>query len=649
MKTIYTFLFFLIAVYNHTVLAQAYETRSYDLSSKTSYASLSEREQSEPAIILLEKKVYEYIYDLKDNLLVYYTVHRHVRINDQASVDNFNKIYLPVNNQADLISLKLRSVSKNGKVREMFKGDMKRITEDGNEYLILAVEGLEKDSELEYYYTIKKPTNFFITEWIQSGVFIRHTNFQLISPSNLIFASKIYNGTATKRDTTISDKIFISYTKDSTPVLDQEEKYSSYNANKLRLEFKLIKNKIAGDKRLFTWADAGNRFYEIMHEQEKSARKDIEKLASTLGLKKLKTPDEQIRKLENFMKTTINNKSDNESPTIANMLKRNYGSENQIASLYVLMFEYLNIPHEFVITTSRFNAFFDSDFDTWNYLDNYLIYFPATGLYLDPVDYSYRYGLISYTYAGNNGLFIKKLSIGEVSNGISSVKKIDTGEFSKCFDNMMVDISFESNLLDAKIKTTREFGGHSDNHIKAAYFYADAENKEDIIEELLKSSFPDMKLKDAKIKNYDLVNDDYNKPLIMESNVTTSSLIESGGNNIIFLIGMVIGPQAELYQDHARQNPITMNYAHSYSRELNITIPEGYEAKGLEKLMMNIVIDDLGMGFTSTYKLEGQILKVTVYEYYKSNEYRASDYENFKKVINAAADFNKIKLILTKG
>jgi hypothetical protein len=63
---------------------------------------------------------------------------------------------------------------------------------------------------------------------------------------------------------------------------------------------------------------------------------------------------------------------------------------------------------------------------------------------------------------------------------------------------------------------------------------------------------------------------------------------------------------------------------------------------------MNITTDDKSMGFISTYKMEGDKLVVVVDEYYNVTKLPMSAYEPFRKVINAAADFNKIKLVLEK-
>jgi hypothetical protein len=54
------------------------------------------------------------------------------------------------------------------------------------------------------------------------------------------------------------------------------------------------------------------------------------------------------------------------------------------------------------------------------------------------------------------------------------------------------------------------------------------------------------------------------------------------------------------------------------------------------------------LGFTSDYKMEGDTLKIHVLELYGRTLYPLTDYENFKKVINAAADFNKLTLALEK-
>ena len=51
------------------------------------------------------------------------------------------------------------------------------------------------------------------------------------------------------------------------------------------------------------------------------------------------------------------------------------------------------------------------------------------------------------------------------------------------------------------------------------------------------------------------------------------------------------------------------------------------------------------MEFTSSYELNGDSLKVTCHEYYDEISVPLERYEEFRTVINAAADFNKITLV----
>lgn len=52
------------------------------------------------------------------------------------------------------------------------------------------------------------------------------------------------------------------------------------------------------------------------------------------------------------------------------------------------------------------------------------------------------------------------------------------------------------------------------------------------------------------------------------------------------------------------------------------------------------------MHFKSYFEMEGNVLKVTADEYYQKNYVPVEEFENYRKVINSAADFNEITLIL---
>ncbi len=95
-----------------------------------------------------------------------------------------------------------------------------------------------------------------------------------------------------------------------------------------------------------------------------------------------------------------------------------------------------------------------------------------------------------------------------------------------------------------------------------------------------------------------------------------------------------------------------MDAVHNYFRKLIFDIPAGYTISNLSDLNMKVEMlnnGKLSCCFTSWYEVSGNKLIVYSREYYTENDYPADRFEAFRKVINAAADFNKKTIILTKG
>jgi len=106
-----------------------------------------------------------------------------------------------------------------------------------------------------------------------------------------------------------------------------------------------------------------------------------------------------------------------------------------------------------------------------------------------------------------------------------------------------------------------------------------------------------------------------------------------------------------MYQDKPRQFPMEIDFPHVLERKIKFTIPDGYIVKNADDLTIDHVYKDNGqvtMGFFSSYKMEGNTLTVSIMEEYRKTYYPLSLYEEFRKIINAAADFNKVALVLEK-
>ncbi len=116
-------------------------------------------------------------------------------------------------------------------------------------------------------------------------------------------------------------------------------------------------------------------------------------------------------------------------------------------------------------------------------------------------------------------------------------------------------------------------------------------------------------------------------------------------------IGEIIGDQTEIYEEKPRQFPIHLNYPHVMNRHIVVEIPDGYSITNLKDLNIQSICkdnDQRTMGFESTYRLEKNTLIIDVVEDYRLISYPVTQYPAFQKVINSAADFNKVILVLEK-
>jgi hypothetical protein len=155
----------------------------------------------------------------------------------------------------------------------------------------------------------------------------------------------------------------------------------------------------------------------------------------------------------------------------------------------------------------------------------------------------------------------------------------------------------------------------------------------------------------SKVENQDFESYNENKPFILSAVVKASELMERAGNKLIIKIGDIIGPQVEMYQEKPRQFPMEIDYPHVLERHIRFTIPEGYGIKNPDDIKISHVVTENGqntVGFTSSYTIEGNTLSIHIMEEYRKTTYPLSQFDEFRKVINAAADFNKVVLVLEK-
>lgn len=645
-----TLLSFFIALFSVAQTTTDFAYKKYTWEPTAKLHELTAKEKEGNYVVLKDKIIIEEVYEASGQLVEYATRHTIIHFNNEKGIEEMNKIYVPYANILEEMDLKGRTITSEGKIIPLSKSNVKKVDNIGESgaFLIFAMEGIDKGGEIEYLYTNKKSFSTNSTWTLQTENIRKNVDVDIYSPSNLVYEARGYNGFPQfVQDTAMTEKNHIHASIAYIDALN-EEKYSSYDANKMRFDYQLTCNTAKSKARLYSWEYCGNDLYAALFVLDKGETKAIEKLISKLGIKNLKTDEEKIRAAELYMKTSIN--LSQERISVDKMLEMKYGNENTMQKFYIGVAQILGIPYEMVITGDRTSRKFDQDFASWNNLREYLLYFPDMDKYLSCSSYSSRLGFPPPELMSNKGLFIKETGIGDIKVGISKVKSIGTPEYTRSSNNLTESVVFnpESFIPTATIK--QEFIGYAAYYIQPSIFYMEANQITELIESLSKFIGPESVVKSNKYTGTDkkdiLVN-----PFVIESVVEVPQLMENAGNKYLFKVGALIGPQEELYQEKARQTDGEITYVHSFSRKLDIKIPAGYKIKNPEDLVMEKKYMDNGKlvsRFVSSYKIEGDVLKVDVYEDYEVITYPKENFEQFRSVINAAADFNKVILIFEK-
>ena len=605
------------------------------------------------AVVLKDVRLYNFYYDKskKDDLVLEQTHHKIIQINDTRAIEVYNKLYIPLTDVNEVLDIQARTISPDGKITDLDKDKIRELSNKDGEgaYKIYAFEGLEKGSRLEYFYRVREEVDYSLRNFVQSTDPVQLHQFEVVTPSNLTYEHKTYNGISETIDTVIDGKRYTLLTSRNIPGLD-EEKYSAYEANLMRHEAQLAYNSSAGTKRVLSYASTVQRSYQIFYEIDPKIKKEVKKISKDLGLAKMDTK-EKIKHIENFVKTkiTIDKKRSPELEDLSLILRNKEADHTGIIRLFINLFEANGINCQLVFTTDRNKIEFDPNFESLNYLSEMLFYFPDVNEFIDPTDITYRYPFISAQYTLNSALFVEEISVGKYKAATYSIKKIHDQDPSMNGEEITADCRFTPGMDSLDIHFERAFLGQMAAPYRLVFNLVPEDDKKKGLDEIMKYCMADGRIVKDNVENLDFLAAE--KPVVTKGEVVGSALLEKTGKDVIFKLGDILGPQVELYQEKARITPIDVFFAHNLNRTVKLHVPDGYKLSGLDGIKMDVKFDYKGKkacGFVSDYTLANNVLTVTIKEYYYTVQLPKTEFENFRKVINASADFNKVNVVLEK-
>lgn len=652
-KSLYTVLLFLLCTATFAQTELYYQSYSWDENPEYKV----DPDTTEDILELKSKVVTEFAFTPENNFIEYLLEHRVLWLNSDAAIENYNKIYLPHSSSSNLEVNRARVITKEGKVLPLKEENILTAQDDetGRQYKYFAFEGIEKGSFIEYYYVVRRQPQFQGNKMLlQSTIEKTNVEFDLFAPEHLVFKFKNYNDIPPViQDTTTQGKLHWNLKIDKISKLEDEEG-AAYNAARGFLVYKLDQNLINNTRDISSYGNVAQNIYALYYPAySKRTMKKLEQFVSKATLGAGKDEAALVRSLEYYIKNNVfqTEGRSEELEDLEKVLDQKVGNDTGLMKLYTASLKLLNIKHDIVLTTGRQELKFDREFEATNFLTDFLIYFPGTKMYLSPEELGSRFGFPPGFLTDTYGLFIKEVTVGNLTSGVGKIQYIHPVPADRSIDEMVIDVKFDKDdLSNTIISLDRSMEGYYAMYFQPFFNMVKEEDKKELIESFAKSLN-----EDVEISKHEIINGDPQlfgvKPLKFLVDFKSDAFVEKAGNKYLFKVGELIGQQVELYQEKIRVLPYENEFTRSYLRTINIQIPDGYKIINLDDLMINNSLlqkDDKVLSFHSSFEMKDNILSIKADEFYKINLIDTLIYEDFRKVINSAADFNKVTLVLEK-
>ena len=151
-KLLYVIVFLIIS---STARAQVYQEYAWEES--PAFQPPIEQYASGNIVGLKQISIVEFL-EQGNELKLFTTSHKVIHVQDEAAIQDVNRVYIPMYNAKQLVDIKARTITQDGSVRLMDKSNIKELknVEEYGDFKIFALEGVEPNSNVEIMYTIEK-------------------------------------------------------------------------------------------------------------------------------------------------------------------------------------------------------------------------------------------------------------------------------------------------------------------------------------------------------------------------------------------------------------------------------------------------------------------------------------------------------------
>ena len=646
--------FFYITLFISSIgFSQDFIYQNYDWPEDPSIYVCPDSLSDKPEVTLLKRTINEFAYKNND-FIERYILHWVSYLSTDEAIEKNNRVYIPVDFDETLELTKARVINPDGNVIELNKKDINTsVDENGNKTYYFAIKGLEKGSILEILFIYYLPAQITGVRLIlQDYIPQINVDFELVSPKKLDFKYLGANGFGTMESDTSDNEInhLVKHFDYIAPFKPEDEAF--IKPNLMQVIYRVSENIAPGEKDIISYKTIADNMIRNFTIGSKKEMKIVSKWIKDSGIEKEEGTEMKLRKFEAYLKKllAIFDASSNELEDIEFVSENKVTNSSGFIKIMALACNELTIKYEIVITSDRRSMPFNKNFEAYNYLQDFLLYFPEIDKYLDPNSPFGVLGIIPAHLQDNYGVFFKRVGYKKYIFGESEIRFIEGTPAEDSHHDMTIDVTVTDDFsaLDVKLTT-----------LATGYFAAGIQPYYDILEPKEIKEFTDDQVKwiseNMDLKNSEAIDPGFENlginPFIIEAEFTTSDYLIKARNKYLVKLGLLIGPQVEMYQETKRTLPVDMGYRKVYHREINFTIPEGYKIGNPDILNLNITASDenqIYAGFVSSYTIIENELMVIVDEYYHKVHFTVEEFEDYRAVINSAADFNKIVLYLEK-
>jgi Domain of Unknown Function with PDB structure (DUF3857) len=631
--------------------------KNYDWKDPKPYKALL-HELKESAIYLIDHQYNEVAVPQDLDPAAFNITHRAIYLHDNNAIEEFNQVSLP-GGAIKVLVQKARVIKPDGTVKNLNESSiLEQKDEEGNvQYKYFAFEGVEIGSTVEYIFITIDDIDIDGNAYtLLNSYKTKSAQFEVIFAPHMVFTFYPVNGIKEMTKDSTLKKSNRYYLHEDSLMPFKREKHSAVMALSPRMYYKFSGNTASGEMNLNSYkgivANIQQSYYEA--PKEKADKKALKKILSKIKVKG-KTEEEKIVEIEDQIKRTYNvldiNYGGGEFGTYAFMLKNKLATRFSITKLFIQALKMHKINFNAVLTTDRNKNKMPSAKDKYegsNFLNSFLIFFPGTKMYISPENNSSRYGFVPDELTETNGLFLTETAIADGQIVITGkVKYIEGCPMASNYDYMTAKVDFKNGIEKPNIHYRREIGGYTAQYYQYAVAFLNEEKLIEHKESVLEYLDDELKVKNGVYTNFE--SSQFGKvPIIAEGDLENTHFMQDAGNKFIFEVGKLIGPQAEMYDSVARTLPIEEGHCRKYSRKFEIEIPAGKTVKNLEKLNVNEVMkgENPIAGFTSSYTQNGNVISIVIEEFYSSVFVPLEKCAEYKKVYNAAADYNKVVLLI---